>query len=102
MKTIFTAVQKFHYIQNGPVFVLHSRVVEIQPDRHLTAVTYKSSLSGDNKNGILPKDRRQSYKTYKCLDCGLEWKESVHSPDIVDSATVSTYYSKHIKCLALK
>lgn len=102
MSTIFTAVQKLKYMQPAPVFVLHSRVVELHPDRRLAAESFNASLGGVNNNGILSKDRKHSYKTYKCLDCGLEWKESIHSPDIVDTATINTYYSQHISCLAVK
>ena len=99
---IFQAVEKLKYMQPKPIIKLHSRVVELHPEETAAVVAFNEKIHQGVRNGVRVKEAKQEMKEYKCLDCGMVWKESIHSPDIVDTATINTYYCQHISCLAGK
>lgn len=47
-----------------------------------------------------------SRRTFKCLCCGLEWREAINNPLVVEDKDVennlSSYYPKTIRCEKLK
>ena len=92
------AIQKYPYLKPEPVFVLHRQVIELHPEKTRGAETFNMHLNKDQRNGIIHPESVGQYKSYKCLCCGLEWKESISSPTIVDSHTVDTYYKQHLIC----
>ena len=99
MGTTFKAVQKLKYLQLKPLFILHSRVVELHPEETERVRAYNEQLNSDQRKGFLRKETLSEFREYKCLVCGAEWREEIHSPIIVDDITIKTYYSDAEKCI---
>ena len=97
MKTL-KAIVKFKYVQPNPVYILHSRVVDLHPEETAKAKAFNAALDENPSQGKRMKEYVQEYKEFKCLDCGATWKESFHAPLIVDDKTIQEYYSVHFSC----
>ena len=102
MNSTFKAIQKLKYLKPSPVFVLHLRVKELHPEQTKAAVAFNQKLNADNRPGQISPNNIQSYRTYKCLDCGMTWKEDIHSPMIVNDHSIHVYYKSHISCTQIK
>ena len=94
----FKAVEKLKYFQPKPIFLLHSRVIELHPEETAEAVAYNEKIHKDVRPGIRSNKAIQDMKEYKCLDCGATWKENIHAPLIVDDQTIQKYYKGYTLC----
>ena len=97
----FQAIQKFNYVKPNPVFVMHSRVIELDADVTAAAAAYNRQKNVGQRGGLLVKERKQEYRIFKCLDCGYVWKENIHSPMLATQSEINVYYPKTMKCTHL-
>lgn len=96
------AIEKLNYIKPKPVFISHSRVVELHPEETAEIKAFNDKLQVGIRTGQRGKETKQERKEYKCLDCGTTWFENVHAPLIVTSEQMNTYYAQAQPCSVLK
>jgi len=56
----FQAIQKFNYVKPNPVFVMHSRVIELDTDVTAAAAAYNRQKNVGQRGGLLVKERKQN------------------------------------------
>ena len=100
--TTYQAIQKFNYVKPNPVFVKHSRVIELEAEETAAAAEYNKQNNIGQRGGLLVKERKQEYRKFKCLDCGMTWIEHINSPLIVTQSEANTYYPHSKACSILK
>lgn len=96
------AIEKLNYMKPEPVFICHSRVVDLHPEETAKAKAFNAALDEKTLPGKGMKEYVQEYKEFKCLDCGVTWKESFRAPLIVSAEQMKTYYFKAQPCSLLK
>ena len=98
-------VQTLKYIQPEPVHVLHSNVIVINTQEPEINTSYNKELNKDMRNGERNRACVRETRTYRCLDCGREWRENILSPILVEdsvSGNINQYYRNLQKCNILK
>ena len=79
MKT-FQAIEKMKYLQPVPLFVCHSRVVELHPEETAAVEAYNEKIHQGVRPGQRLMTAKSELREYKCLDCGRTWHEDIHAP----------------------
>ena len=101
MKT-FQAIEKMKYMQPGPVFIRHSRVIELHSEETAAIVAYNEKIHQGVRHGQRLMTAKSELREYKCLDCGRTWREDIHAPLIVTPSQIETYYAKSEPCSIFK
>ena len=101
MKT-FQAIEKMKYLQPVPLFICHSRVVELHPEETAAVVAYNEKIHQGVRPGQRLMTAKSELREYKCLDCGRTWQEDIHAPLIVTSSQMQTCYPQAKPCSVLK
>ena len=96
------AIEKLKYIKPKSVFICHSNIVEIDAEKINGAIEYNNQNNLVKRGGILIKEYKQEYRTYKCLDCGMVWKESIHAPLFMTHADAVACYPQLKSCSIVK
>lgn len=100
--TTYQAIQKFNYVKPNPVFIEHTRVIELHADTTALAAQFNRQENIGQRGGLLVKEHKQECREFKCLDCGMTWIEHINSPLIVTQSEINTYYPHSKKCSILK
>lgn len=98
----YQAIQKFNLLKPHPVFIQHSRVIEIHSEETKAAIEYNKQDHRHMVGGIIRKIYKNESRKFKCLDCGMTWIENINSPSIVTQSDIISFYSQSQKCTILK
>lgn len=98
MENYLKAIQKFNYVKPNAVFIQHSRVIELNPEKAAAVAEFNRQKNVGQRGGLLVEERKQEYRTFKCLDCGYIWKENIMGPLVMTAQEVNFYYPQSITC----